>query len=262
MATQIRIRNASKVFRAHGREVEALRDISFDVPAGQFACLLGPSGCGKSTLLNAVAGFSLPTSGSVEVDGRPVDGPGPDRGMVFQEYALFPWMTVDQNVAFGLSVRPRKTRPARAEIKEKVHGLLKLVAIGTLADMVPLNGENTLLVKRGLKALAGANGPGLTHLFKAARIEGLVLTASENGYGKLTPLDPPQQAAEEALALFTTEALREMSLPTERSWEEGADPHGAFVLAMVRWKQGRKEDARRLYDKGVKWMDQQRELIL
>jgi len=63
MAAQIRIRNATKVFRAHGREVEALRDITFDVPAGQFACLLGPSGCGKSTLLNAVAGFSPPHFG-------------------------------------------------------------------------------------------------------------------------------------------------------------------------------------------------------
>ena len=87
MDAQIRIRNAGKVFRAHGKEIEALRDITVDIPNGQFACLLGPSGCGKSTLLNAVAGFSLPTSGSVEVDGRPVEGPGPDRGMVFQEYA-------------------------------------------------------------------------------------------------------------------------------------------------------------------------------
>jgi NitT/TauT family transport system ATP-binding protein len=133
MAAQIRIRNATKVFRAHGREVEALRDITFDVPAGQFACLLGPSGCGKSTLLNAVAGFSPPTSGSVEVDGRPVDGPGPDRGMVFQEYALFPWMTVEQNVAFGLDIR----RMPKAEIREKVSSLLSMLHLGEFRDRYP-----------------------------------------------------------------------------------------------------------------------------
>ena len=133
MAAQIRIRNATKVFRAHGREVEALRDITFDVPAGQFACLLGPSGCGKSTLLNAVAGFSPPTSGSVEVDGKPVAGPGPDRGMVFQEYALFPWMTVEQNVAFGLDIR----RMPKAEIREKVSTLLSMLHLEEFRDRYP-----------------------------------------------------------------------------------------------------------------------------
>jgi NitT/TauT family transport system ATP-binding protein len=130
---QIRIRNAGKVFRAHGKEVEALRDITFDIPNGQFACLLGPSGCGKSTLLNAVAGFSLPTSGSVEVDGRPVEGPGPDRGMVFQEYALFPWMTVEQNVAFGLEIR----KSPAAEIREKVSGLLAMLGLSEFRDRYP-----------------------------------------------------------------------------------------------------------------------------
>ena len=133
MDAQIRIRNAGKVFRAHGKEIEALRDITVDIPNGQFACLLGPSGCGKSTLLNAVAGFSLPTSGSVEVDGRPVEGPGPDRGMVFQEYALFPWMTVEQNVAFGLEIRKR---PA-AEIREKVSSLLAMLNLSEFRDRYP-----------------------------------------------------------------------------------------------------------------------------
>ena len=133
MDAQIRIRNAGKVFRAHGKEVEALRDITVDIPNGQFACLLGPSGCGKSTLLNAVAGFSLPTTGSVEVDGRPVEGPGPDRGMVFQEYALFPWMTVEQNVAFGLEIR----KSPAAEIREKVSSLLAMLSLSEFRDRYP-----------------------------------------------------------------------------------------------------------------------------
>ncbi|MGR9861213.1 ATP-binding cassette domain-containing protein, partial [Escherichia coli] len=83
----------------------ALKDIHFDIPDGQFVCLLGPSGCGKSTLLNAIAGFALPSSGQILTGDKVVTEPGPDRGMVFQEYALFPWMTVEQNVAFGLEIK-------------------------------------------------------------------------------------------------------------------------------------------------------------
>ncbi|WP_432240524.1 ABC transporter ATP-binding protein [Herbaspirillum robiniae] len=102
---QIRISGVNKVFKTDDREVVALKDISLEIPDGQFVCLLGPSGCGKSTLLNAIAGFALPSSGSITTGGKLVEEPGPDRGMVFQEYALFPWMTVEQNVAFGLEIK-------------------------------------------------------------------------------------------------------------------------------------------------------------
>ncbi|MBY0444378.1 MAG: ATP-binding cassette domain-containing protein, partial [Burkholderiales bacterium] len=103
MTAQIKIAQVNKVFKTPGDDVVALRDINLEIPNGQFVCLLGPSGCGKSTLLNAVAGFSHPTSGSITVDGAQIKDTGPDRGMVFQEYALFPWMTVEQNIAFGLT---------------------------------------------------------------------------------------------------------------------------------------------------------------
>jgi NitT/TauT family transport system ATP-binding protein len=102
---QIEISGVQKVFRSDEREVVALKDINLTIREGEFVCLLGPSGCGKSTLLNAIAGFSLPSSGSVTVGAAPVTGPGPERGMVFQEYALFPWMTVAQNIAFGLEIK-------------------------------------------------------------------------------------------------------------------------------------------------------------
>ncbi|MBZ2207769.1 ABC transporter ATP-binding protein [Massilia soli] len=104
-ASPISIKGVNKVFRNDERELIALKDIDLEIPSGQFTCLLGPSGCGKSTLLNAIAGFALPTSGSIVANGGDVTGPGPDRGMVFQEYALFPWMTVEENVAFGLQIK-------------------------------------------------------------------------------------------------------------------------------------------------------------
>jgi len=114
-------------------ELVALRNIELAVAEGEFICLLGPSGCGKSTLLNAVAGFVKPTAGSISVLGKPVVGPGPDRAMVFQEYALFPWMTVSQNVAFGLEIR----KLPKARIAEVVEGLLRKLSLWDFRDRFP-----------------------------------------------------------------------------------------------------------------------------
>jgi NitT/TauT family transport system ATP-binding protein len=133
MTAHIVIDNVSKVFDGDGRRMVALQDITLEIPHGQFVCLLGPSGCGKSTLLNAIAGFAPPTSGRVLADGVPVAGPGPERGMVFQEYALFPWMTVEQNVGFGLEI---KGMP-RAQIAARVGELLKLLSLEDFAKRYP-----------------------------------------------------------------------------------------------------------------------------
>ncbi|MNL15874.1 Bicarbonate transport ATP-binding protein CmpD [compost metagenome] len=113
-SVQIDIDHVHKVFHtAEQKDVVALQDINFSIQEGEFVCLLGPSGCGKSTLLNAIAGFSLPSQGDVRVNGKVVTDPAPDRGMVFQEYALFPWMTVEENITFGLKIR--KEDPAKIE---------------------------------------------------------------------------------------------------------------------------------------------------
>ena len=88
-----------------GLVVHALKDVSFTLKKGELLSVLGPSGCGKTTLLNIVAGFLKPTSGSVELDGKEIEGPGVDRGMVFQQGALFEWLTVAQNVDFGLRMK-------------------------------------------------------------------------------------------------------------------------------------------------------------
>ena len=133
MTAHIVIDHVSKVFDGDGRRMVALQDISLESPHGQFVCLLGPSGCGKSTLLNAVAGFAPPTTGRVLADGVPVAGPGPERGMVFQEYALFPWMTVEQNVGFGLEIKGM----ARAQIAARVGELLKLLSLEDFARRYP-----------------------------------------------------------------------------------------------------------------------------
>ncbi|MBI3145841.1 MAG: ABC transporter ATP-binding protein [Pseudogulbenkiania sp.] len=130
---QIVVGDVQKVFRTQERDVVALKDINLTINQGEFVCLLGPSGCGKSTLLNAIAGFSLPSSGSILVDGRPVSAPGPERGMVFQEYALFPWMTVAQNVAFGLEVKGM----AKADIAARVDNLLDKLHLKDFRNRFP-----------------------------------------------------------------------------------------------------------------------------
>jgi NitT/TauT family transport system ATP-binding protein len=91
-------------------QIDVLRSISLDVQQGEFVCIVGPSGCGKSTLLNLIAGFIKPTTGSILVQGSPVTGPDPKRIFVFQENGVFPWLTVEQNVGFGLARKPEENR--------------------------------------------------------------------------------------------------------------------------------------------------------
>lgn len=110
-----------------------LTDVSFSLARGEFACVLGPSGCGKTTLLNLIAGFIPPTSGGLFCDDRPITGPGPDRGVVFQDATLFPWLTVVKNVAFGLQ---QQGKNKRACTQEAMHAL-ELVGMARQADAYP-----------------------------------------------------------------------------------------------------------------------------
>src|SRR5919199_6550631 len=116
MTVKISLQGVGKTFSARGRQVTALDGITFDVHGGEFLVLVGPSGCGKSTLLDLLGGLGTPTSGQTLVDGTPVTGPGLDRGIVFQQYALLPWRTAQANVEFGLEAKgvPRKERARRA----------------------------------------------------------------------------------------------------------------------------------------------------
>jgi NitT/TauT family transport system ATP-binding protein len=130
---QLNIEGVCKVFGSGSAEVVALKEIDLTIASGEFVCILGPSGCGKSTLLNAIAGFSLPTSGRILANGAEVTAPGPDRAMVFQEYALFPWMTVAGNIAFGLEIK----KLPKTEIVEKVDALLEKLQLGEFRDRYP-----------------------------------------------------------------------------------------------------------------------------
>jgi NitT/TauT family transport system ATP-binding protein len=109
-----------------GERLLALEGINLDVRAGEFLCIVGPSGCGKSTLLHLIAGLQAPTSGQIEVDGNPIQGPGTDRIMIFQDHGLFPWLTVGQNVEFGMKM---KGLP-KAERRDKTQHYLRLVHLG------------------------------------------------------------------------------------------------------------------------------------
>jgi ABC-type nitrate/sulfonate/bicarbonate transport system ATPase subunit len=128
----VAIRGVSKRFVVDEGAVEALGRIDLRIAHGQFVCLIGASGCGKSTMLRIIAGFEEPTTGEVLVDEKPITGPGSDRGMVFQDYALFPWMTVRQNIGFG----PRQRLPRR-EVDQIAEEFVHLVGLERAANRYP-----------------------------------------------------------------------------------------------------------------------------
>lgn len=109
---KLEIKDVGKVFKTKGGDTTALEKTSFSIDDGEFVTILGPSGCGKSTVLRIVAGLEESTSGTVLLDGKEINGPGPDRGMVFQSYTLYPWLTVKENITFGLKLKgvPQRER--------------------------------------------------------------------------------------------------------------------------------------------------------
>ncbi len=130
---KLEVRGLSKSFATQDGPMTVLEDINLQLFAREFVCLVGSSGCGKSTLLNIVAGLANPSSGSVLVDGRAVTGPGSDRGMVFQHYTLYPWLTVYQNIAFGLQIR----KIPKSEQRERIEHYLNVVGLTQFAKSYP-----------------------------------------------------------------------------------------------------------------------------
>ena len=131
---KVQIKDVKKIYEGRNGQTIALNGANLDIYDNEFICVVGPSGCGKSTLLNIIAGLHEATSGEVLVDGVKVEGTGVDRGVVFQQYALFPWLTVKKNVMFGLNLKKDLTKEQREETAMKY---IKMVGLEKFADSYP-----------------------------------------------------------------------------------------------------------------------------
>ena len=134
LTPKVQIKAVEKVYEGRNGKTVALNGVNMDIYDNEFICVVGPSGCGKSTLLNIIAGLHEPTAGEVLVDGVKVEGTGVDRGVVFQQYALFPWLTVKKNVEFGLKLRKDLTKEQREEIAMKY---IKMVGLEKFVNAYP-----------------------------------------------------------------------------------------------------------------------------
>jgi NitT/TauT family transport system ATP-binding protein/sulfonate transport system ATP-binding protein len=129
----VRVERLAKSYRTPDGEVVAMADVSLRIASGEFVAVVGASGCGKSTLLRILAGFESATEGTVEVGGVPVTGPGPDRGVVFQDYGLFPWLTVRENVSYG----PARKKLVKAQVREVSDRFIEAVGLSRFAGKYP-----------------------------------------------------------------------------------------------------------------------------
>ena len=130
---KLRVEHLSKVYQTPNGSLLAVKDVSFTVEEGEFVVIVGNSGCGKTSLLNMIGGLESKTEGSILVSGKEVTGPGPDRGMVFQGYSLFPWLTVQKNVEFGLKMRGVEAK----ERAETARRFVSLVGLDGFEDSLP-----------------------------------------------------------------------------------------------------------------------------
>ena len=155
MSSKLSIRGVSRVFTSSkGQQTHGLTPVDFEVHENDFVTILGPSGCGKSTLLRIVAGLDQPTTGQVLLGGAPVQGPGADRGMVFQSYTLFPWLTIEQNIRFGL----RERLMSATEQKERSDYFINKVGLRGFEQHFPKQLSGGMQQRTGI-ARALANDP-------------------------------------------------------------------------------------------------------
>jgi NitT/TauT family transport system ATP-binding protein len=195
---KIQVRGLSRAFLAAGRTMPALVDVDLDVAEREFVCILGPSGCGKSTLLNIVAGFLRPSAGDVVVDGRPVTAPGADRGVVFQEYVLFPWLTVAGNVEFGLRLKGAPAAGRRATVAR----YLDLVGLTAHAEKYPVQLSGGMKQRVAI-ARALANNPAIILMDEPfGALDAQTREVLQDELGRI-------QRVEHKTVLFVTHSIRE-----------------------------------------------------
>ncbi len=132
-APKVEIKDVKKIYQSSRGDVVALNGFNLEINENEFIAIVGPSGCGKSTILNILAGLDTATSGSILVDGKPISGPSPERGVVFQQYALFPWLTVRKNVEFGLRLK----KLSKQEVKEIADHYIEMVGLQDFRNSYP-----------------------------------------------------------------------------------------------------------------------------
>ena len=151
-ASKVEFRDVSKSYGS----LEVVRNVSFGIDTGEFVSLVGPSGCGKTTMMNMLAGFAAPSGGEVLLDGKPVTKPGPDRGVIFQQYGIFPWLTVRKNIRFGLdlSINRKESAARKEEIAERY---MSLMGLSDFADAWPKNLSGGMKQRLALARAYAAN---------------------------------------------------------------------------------------------------------
>ena len=153
----IQIEHLTYEYESRGQRFRALDDLSLEIKEGEFVCLVGHSGCGKTTLLNLIAGLLSPTSGQIRIDGRPVTGPGLDRNVIFQHYSLFPWLTAEKNVAFGL--RQAQPEISKKQALERARRFLKEVELESVKDKYPYQLSGGMQQRVAIARAFAMNGP-------------------------------------------------------------------------------------------------------
>lgn len=132
-SSKIIAEHIDKIYKSGKKEIKAIDDVTIDIQDNDFVCIVGPSGCGKSTILHMLAGLDFPTEGQIIMNDRRITGPGPDRGMVFQSYTLFPWMSVEDNIKFGLMIK----KMPKAEQQRIVDRYLGIIGLKKFAKSYP-----------------------------------------------------------------------------------------------------------------------------
>jgi len=210
---------------------QVLRDITLTAEAGDFVCLLGPSGCGKSTLLRLLAGLAMPTSGSITLDGEEIKGPGLNRGVVFQDYSLFPWMTAGQNIILALEQAfPDKKK---VEYQEAALGYLEMVGLGDSFNKLPGQMSGGMRQRGAIARAFAINAPvllmdepfGALDAITRARLQDLLLQLWQ------------QKEGERKTVFFVTRDVEEAILLANRIVVLGLNPgsvKGVFEVELPR----------------------------
>jgi NitT/TauT family transport system ATP-binding protein len=205
---KLRLRALEKTFEVGtGHSLQAVGGIDLDISAGEFVCVVGPSGCGKSTVLNMIAGLEAPSAGVIEKDGAAVRGPGSDRGVMFQDYALFPWCTVQQNVEFGLRHGTRARDFSAAQRRERARHFIGMVGLEGAEHKLPHQLSGGMRQRCALARLL-ANEPDVLLMDEPlaavdAQTRIILQTELLRIWGEVRP------AAERKTAVFITHAIDE-----------------------------------------------------